>query len=67
VRCDADYRSNELRLLVRERAAEACEYCLIAEAYAFFPHEIDHITAQQHGGETVGGESGAGLLRLQQA
>lgn len=47
------YISNELRLFVRQRAAEACEFCLIAEAYSFFRHEIDHIVAQQHGGETV--------------
>lgn len=47
------YISNDLRKLVRERAAEACEYCLTPEAFSFFSHEIDHITAQQHGGETI--------------
>lgn len=47
------YISSELRMLVRQRAAETCEYCLVAEAYSFFPHEMDHITSLQHGGETV--------------
>src|SRR4051812_43272980 len=47
------YIYSELRLLVRQRSAETCEYYLIPESHSFFPHEIDHITAQQHGGETV--------------
>src|SRR5947208_2104935 len=47
------YISSEIRLLVRERAMAACEYCLIPEAYSFFAHEVDHIIAQQHGGETI--------------
>ena len=42
-----------LRRQVRERARERCEYCLLAEAEAFFPHEPDHIISQKHGGETV--------------
>jgi 5-methylcytosine-specific restriction endonuclease McrA len=49
------YVSAELRQLVRQRAAGLCEYCLIPEASSFFLHEIDHITAQQHGGETIEG------------
>jgi hypothetical protein len=47
------YISSELRALVRQRAAGACEYCLIPEDFSFFVHEIDHIIAQQHGGETI--------------
>jgi hypothetical protein len=47
------YVSGDLRRLVRQRSAETCEYCLVPESHSFFPHEIDHITAQQHGGETV--------------
>src|SRR2546427_9387215 len=47
------YIPSDMRLLVRQRAGETCEYCLVAEAYSFFPHEIDHLTAQQHGGETI--------------
>ena len=42
-----------LRRQVRERARERCEYCLLAEVEAFFPHEPDHIIPQKHGGETV--------------
>ena len=39
-----------LRRQVRERASERCEYCLLAEVQAFFPHEPDHIISQRHGG-----------------
>ena len=45
--------SAALRREVRERARERCEYCLLAESQAFFPHEPDHLIARQHGGETV--------------
>jgi hypothetical protein len=45
--------SAALRQEVRERAGERCEYCLLAESQAFFPHELDHIIALKHGGETV--------------
>lgn len=37
---------------VRERAGHACEYCRVPQAYDVLPFEIDHITAQQHGGAT---------------
>lgn len=39
-----------LRRQIRERAGSCCEYCLLAEADAFFPHEPDHIIAIKHGG-----------------
>lgn len=42
-----------LRQQVRQRAGLRCEYCLLAEADAFFPHEPDHIIAIKHGGETT--------------
>ena len=42
-----------LRREVRERAGERCEYCLLAESQAFFPHEPDHLIALKHGGETT--------------
>ena len=42
-----------LRREVRERAGESCEYCLLAESQAFFPHEPDHLIALKHGGETT--------------
>jgi HNH endonuclease len=45
--------SAALRRQVRERASERCEYCLLAELKAFFPHEPDHIIAQKHGGRSV--------------
>ncbi len=45
--------SAALRKEVRERAGERCEYCLLAESQAFFPHEPDHLIAQKHGGESV--------------
>ena len=45
--------SAALRRQVRERARERCEYCLLAEVQAFFPHEPDHIVALKHGGKTV--------------
>jgi hypothetical protein len=35
---------------VRERANGCCEYCLLSEERAFFPHEPDHIIAIKHGG-----------------
>jgi hypothetical protein len=41
-----------LRRLVRERAGDRCEYCLIPEAGTFAPHWIDHIVAEKHGGPT---------------
>lgn len=45
--------SAALRREVRERAGERCEYCLLVESQAFFPHEPDHLIAQKHGGKTV--------------
>lgn len=44
-----------LRRLVRERAGERCEYCLMPEALAFALHTIDHIIAEKHGGLTEEG------------
>lgn len=46
------YISVSLRRLVEERANYRCEYCLIPALVAFFPHEIDHVIAKKHGGET---------------
>jgi hypothetical protein len=42
--------SAALRRLVRERAGERCEYCLIPEAMTWALLTIDHITAEKHGG-----------------
>lgn len=41
-----------LRRLVIGRAGERCEYCLLQAAVAFFPHEVDHVIAEKHGGTT---------------
>lgn len=45
--------SPTLRREVRERAKGCCEYCLLPEEQAFFPHEPDHITATKHGGQST--------------
>jgi len=42
-----------LRRLVRERARECCEYCLIPETVTFATHAIDHVIAEKHGGPTT--------------
>ena len=42
-----------LRRLVFSRAQNACEYCLIPTVLALAAHQIDHIIAEKHGGETV--------------
>lgn len=41
-----------LRRLVEERAFNRCEYCLLPAGVAFFPHEIDHVIPEKHGGVT---------------
>lgn len=45
--------SSALRREVRERANGCCEYCLLPEEQAFFPHEPDHIIATKHGGPST--------------
>ncbi len=42
-----------LRNLVYECADGCCEYCLIFETVTFAAHQIDHIIAEKHGGQTV--------------
>lgn len=41
-----------LRRLVEERANQRCEYCQLPAGVAFFPHEVDHVVAEKHGGIT---------------
>ncbi len=41
-----------LRTLVRSRAFDRCEYCLLAVSDAGLPHEIDHVISRKHGGTT---------------
>jgi 5-methylcytosine-specific restriction endonuclease McrA len=38
------------RQLVRERAAERCEYCRLPEQFDEWPFHVDHIIALVHGG-----------------
>lgn len=41
-----------LRRLVEQRSGHKCEYCLLPTALTFFPHEIDHVIPEKHGGVT---------------
>ena len=38
------------RALVRERADNRCEYCLLRQEHCEFTHHIEHIVSKQHGG-----------------
>jgi hypothetical protein len=42
-----------LEKLVLERAESHCEYCRLEQTDSPIPHEIDHIIAAKHGGETT--------------
>jgi len=42
-----------LLLQVRELAKDRCDYCRMPAAFDPLPFQVDHILAQQHGGETV--------------
>lgn len=44
--------SASLRQFVIERANGQCEYCLIHQNFSIYSHEVDHIIAIKHGGET---------------
>ncbi len=46
------YIPTTLRRQVIERAQNRCEYCLLPAEVAFFPHEVDHVIAEKHGGAT---------------
>lgn len=46
------YIQMALRREVIERAQNRCEYCLLPADIAFFPHEVDHVIAEKHGGAT---------------
>lgn len=41
-----------LRAAIVERAGERCEYCHKPQI-SFYPHEVDHVVAVKHGGETT--------------
>ena len=38
------------RAFVRQRAGDRCEYCLLRQTDSPLRHQIEHITAKQHGG-----------------
>ena len=38
------------RSLVRQRAENSCEYCLLSQEHSELTHHIEHIIAKQHGG-----------------
>lgn len=46
------YIPTALRRQVIKRAGNRCEYCLLPAQVAFFPHEVDHVIAEKHGGAT---------------
>ncbi len=47
------YVSDALRLFVAERASLSCEYCLLPNSLSFYPHELDHVVALKHQGQTT--------------
>ncbi|SRR5579885_623079 len=47
------YISPALRQLVRERAAERCEYCRYPQAMALLTFEVEHVVAEKHNGATA--------------
>ena len=40
----------EARSLVRRRAGNRCEYCLLRQEHSDLTHHVEHIVAKQHGG-----------------
>ena len=40
-----------LKRLVRQRAGDRCEYCLIAQADDLLTQQLEHVMARQHGGD----------------
>jgi HNH endonuclease len=42
-----------LRLFVKQRANNRCEYCRINQEDFFFPFEINHVLSVRHGGFTI--------------
>ncbi len=46
------YISKDLRRLVETRSEKYCEYCKMPSNVTFLPHEVDHVIAEKHGGQT---------------
>ncbi len=45
--------TDALKKLVRIRAGNACEYCLLPQEMDVLPFQIDHVIAEKHRGQTV--------------
>ncbi len=45
--------SAELRRQVIELAHDRCEYCRVPQILALATHQVDHVIAEKHGGETI--------------
>jgi hypothetical protein len=43
----------ELADFVRERAKHCCEYCQLPQIFSSVRFQLDHIVAEQHGGQTI--------------
>jgi HNH endonuclease len=43
----------ELRRRVVARAGYCCEYCLLPQDLAASTHQVDHVIAEKHGGQTT--------------
>lgn len=41
-----------LRRRIVKQADNRCEYCSLPAGMAFFPHEVDHVIAEKHSGQT---------------
>jgi hypothetical protein len=44
---------DSVRRMVHERADGRCEYCLLHERYTMKTHEVDHVYAEKHGGDST--------------
>jgi hypothetical protein len=47
------YIADKLRQEVIDRASACCEYCRLPQRYALYSHEVDHIIAEKHRGQTI--------------
>ena len=45
--------TEQVRAKVARRAGHRCEYCLIHENDAGFPHQVDHVVSRKHGGTSA--------------
>ena len=43
----------ELRRQMIERAGDCCEYCLLPQDLVASSHQVDHVIAEKHGGQTA--------------